>query len=143
MNAHSSTHYTGLFLHIVLDQPLASIKRCYMAFACLHISNIVFFCEPSVILLSQIEQTYGKAIVTVFGSCRPVLDLEQNCILNGLHAPWPQANLYFVNPFFRLPVRPQPPKGLLLQKRKMLIPSVRINCCLRAHLGQILLRTFG
>jgi hypothetical protein len=95
-----------------------------MAFACLDISNIVFFHEPSVILLSQIEQTYGKAIVTVFGSCRPVLDLEQNYILPPTRPPTTA-------------------KGAAASKRKMLIPSVRINCCLRAYLGQTLLRTCG
>lgn len=141
LNAHSSTYYTGLFLYIVLDRPLASIKRCCMAFACLHISDIVFFCELSVILLafrSQIEQTYGKAIATVFGSCRPVSDLEQNRVLDGLH-----AGQLVLRKSILSPTRPPTTaKGAAASKREILIPSVRMNCCFRAYLGQMLLRTF-
>jgi hypothetical protein len=123
LNAHSSTYYTGLFLHIVLDRPLTVIKRCCMASSCLRISDIVLFYELRVILLAfsfinrtDLWQGHSDGL-RVLQACP---DLEQNRVLNGLHAPWPQANLYFVNPSFRLHVPPQPPKRLLLQSEKCL-----------------------
>jgi hypothetical protein len=54
----------------------------------------------------------------VFGSYRPVPDLDQARVLNGLHAPWPHANLYSVNPCFRLQVSLKPLKRLLLKSEK-------------------------
>ena len=57
----------------------------------------------------------------VFGSYRPVPDLDQARVLNSLHAPWPQANLHSVNPCFRLQVSPKPPKRLLPKSEKCLL----------------------
>ena len=143
LNAHSSTYYTGLFLHIVLDRPLTVIKRCCMASSCLRISDIVLFYELRVILLafSFINRT------DLWQGHSDGLRLLQACPRSRTEPrfEWPAcpmaAGQLVLRKSILSPTRPPTAaEEAAASKREMFIRSVKMNRCFRAYLGQTLLR---